>query len=51
MMNSEVIRQQSRYFAGRFRSADRREKQIGQIYLRSCVRLRDLDGLHSNWSA
>jgi hypothetical protein len=63
MTNSEVIRQRSRYFAGRLidQFGDNREKQIAQIYVRSFSRrptaqettaaIRDLSDLDNKWSA
>jgi mono/diheme cytochrome c family protein len=63
MMNSEVIRQRSRYFAGRLidQFDNNREKQIEQIYLRTFARrptaeettaaVRDLSELDGKWSA
>jgi hypothetical protein len=62
MMNSEVIRQRARYFAGRLidEFGDNQEKQIEQIYLRSFARrptaqetamaVRDLSDLNTKWS-
>jgi hypothetical protein len=63
MMNSEVILQRSRYFAGRLidELGDDLEKQIEQIYLRSFARrptsqevklaVHDLHDLDRKWSA
>jgi hypothetical protein len=63
MMNSEVILQRSRYFAGRLidEFGDDLEKQIEQVYLRSFARrptsheiemaVRDLQDLDGKWSA
>lgn len=62
MMNSEVIREHSRYFAGRLIDdfGDKLEQQIEQIYLRAFARrptsqetaaaIRDLGDLTTKWS-